>query len=62
MDSGGGKIYSMHETLCTVVDRGVLGHRGAGGVCMCTGKTVRAMLFCFSYQVLVANQVRVLLQ
>ncbi len=29
VDSWGGRIYSMHETLCTVVDRGVLGHRGA---------------------------------
>jgi hypothetical protein len=28
--SGEGKIYSMHETLCTVVDMGVSGHRGAG--------------------------------
>ena len=34
--------YSMHETLCTVVDMGVSGHRGAGRcmyvhgmACMC---------------------------
>ena len=30
MDSGGGRIYSMHETLCTVADMGVSGDRGAG--------------------------------
>ncbi len=30
MDGAGGRIYSMHKTLCTVVDRGVSGHRGAG--------------------------------
>ena len=30
VDSGGGRIYSMHKTLCTVVDRGVSGHHGAG--------------------------------
>ena len=42
MDSGGGRIYSKYETLCTVADRGVSGHRGAGRcmyvhgmACMC---------------------------
>ena len=30
MDSGGGRIYSKYETLCTVADRGLSGHRGAG--------------------------------
>jgi hypothetical protein len=30
VDNGAGRIYSMHETLCTVADKGVLGHRGAG--------------------------------
>ena len=29
VDSGGERIYSMHEMLCTVADMGVLGHRGA---------------------------------
>ena len=29
-DSGGGRIYSMDETLCTVADKGLSGHRGAG--------------------------------
>ena len=28
----------MHETLCTVVDRGVLGHRGAGRCMYVHGK------------------------
>jgi hypothetical protein len=30
VDGAGGIIYSMHETSCTVVDRVVSGHRGAG--------------------------------
>ena len=31
MDSGGaGRIYSLHETLCTVIDIEVSGLRGAG--------------------------------
>jgi hypothetical protein len=34
---GEGK-YSMHETLCTVVDRGVSGHRGAGKCMYVHGK------------------------
>ena len=38
MDSGGGRIYSMHETLCTVADMGVSGHRGAGRCMYVHGK------------------------
>jgi hypothetical protein len=34
---GEGKYLTEYETLCTVADMGVSGHRGAGGVCMCTG-------------------------
>ena len=30
VESGGGRICSMNETLCTVADKGVSGHRGAG--------------------------------
>ena len=30
MDSGGGKIYSMHKLLCMVANMGVSGHREAG--------------------------------
>ena len=33
---GQGKYLTEYETLCTVADRGVSGHRGAGR-CMCTG-------------------------
>ena len=38
MDSGGGRIYSKYETLCTVADRGVSGHRGAGRCMYVHGK------------------------
>jgi hypothetical protein len=34
---GEGEYLRKYETICTVADRGVSGHRGAGGVCMCTG-------------------------
>ena len=30
VDSRGGRIYSLHKTLCTVADMGVSDHRGAG--------------------------------
>ena len=30
MDSGTGRIYTLNETLCTVADKGLSGHRGAG--------------------------------
>ncbi len=39
MDSGAGKIYSMHKTLCTVAERGVSGAERCmyvhGMACMC---------------------------
>ena len=34
---GQGEYSSINETICTVADKGVLGHRGRAGVCMCTG-------------------------
>ena len=34
VDSGAGRIYSMHKTLCTVADMGMSGHRG-GEVYIC---------------------------
>jgi hypothetical protein len=36
VESGGGRIYSMYETLCM---EDLSGYWGRGGVCMCTGMT-----------------------
>ena len=43
MDSGGGRIYSMYETLCTVADMG--GHRGAGRCMYMHGNENLSMLY-----------------